>query len=108
VVDDPDALGGAFTHWVVFNLPAGSRGLPEAVSSGGQLPAGALQGENDFGKAGYGGPCPPPGPPHHYRFTLYALDITLDLSPGATVEQVLGAMRGHILAWGQLTGTYQR
>ncbi|MDP6511340.1 MAG: YbhB/YbcL family Raf kinase inhibitor-like protein [Dehalococcoidia bacterium] len=65
VVDDPDAPGGAFAHWVVFNLPAGSRGLPEAASSGGQVPAGALQGENDFEKAGYGGPCPPSGPHQH-------------------------------------------
>jgi Raf kinase inhibitor-like YbhB/YbcL family protein len=108
VVDDPDAPRGIFTHWVVFNLPTGSRGLPEAASNGGQVPAGALQGKNDFGRAGYGGPGPPPGPTHHYRFTLYALDITLDLTPGANVGQVSGAMEGHILARGLLTGIYRQ
>lgn len=108
IMDDPDAPVGVFTHWVLFNLPADSRGLPEAVPTQAQLPDGSLQGKNDFGKIGYGGPCPPPGRPHRYQFTLYALDQTLDLKAGASKKQVLDAMQGHILAQGRLTGTYQR
>jgi len=108
IMDDPDAPVGVFTHWVLFNLPADSRGLPEAVPAQAQLPDGSLQGKNDFGKIGYGGPCPPPSRPHRYQFTLYALDQTLDLKAGASKKQVLDAMQGHILAQGRLTGTYQR
>ncbi len=108
ILDDPDAPSGVFTHWVIFNLPPDSRELPEAVPAASQLPSGALQGKNDFGKIGYGGPCPPPGYPHRYRFTLYALDRQLDLKAGSSKQQVLNAMEGHILAQGQLTGTYQR
>lgn len=108
IVDDPDAPVGVFTHWVLFNLPADSRGLPEAMPTQAQLSDGSLQGKNDFGKIGYGGPCPPPGRPHRYQFTLYALDQTLDLKAGASKKQVLDAMQGHILAQGRLTGTYQR
>ncbi len=108
IVDDPDAPGGVFTHWVLFNIPSDSRELPEAVPAQSQLPSGALQGKNDFGKIGYGGPCPPPGHPHRYQFTLYALDQLLDLKAGASKKQVLEAMQGHILAQGQLTGTFQR
>jgi Raf kinase inhibitor-like YbhB/YbcL family protein len=108
IVDDPDAPGGVFTHWVLFNLPADSRELPEAVPTQAQLPNGSLQGKNDFGRTGYGGPCPPPGRPHRYQFALYALDQPLDLKAGSSKKQVIGAMQGHILAQGQLTGTYQR
>ncbi len=108
IMDDPDAPSGIFTHWVIFNLPSDSQGSPEAVPSASQLPSGALQGRNDFGKIGYGGPCPPPGKPHHYRFTLYALDMPLDLGAGSSKNQVLSAATGHILAQGQLTGKYQR
>ena len=108
IMDDPDAPGGVFTHWVLFNLPADSRGLSEAVPTQPQLPDGSLQGKNDFGRSGYGGPCPPPGRPHRYQFTLYALDQTLDLKAGASKKQVIDAMRGHILAQGRLTGTYRR
>ena len=108
IMDDPDAPVGVFTHWVLFNLPLDSRGLPEAVPIQPQLPEGSLQGKNDFGRIGYGGPCPPPGRPHRYQFTLYALDQTLDLKAGASKKQVIDAMQGHILAQGRLTGTYQR
>lgn len=108
IVDDPDAPGRVFTHWVLFNLPADSRELPEAVPTQPQFSSGALQGKNDFGKTGYGGPCPPPGRPHRYQFTLYALDQLLDLKSGASKQQVLEAMQGHIFGQGQLTGTYQR
>jgi len=108
IMDDPAAPGGVFTHWVLFNLPADSRGLSEAVPTQPQLPDGSLQGKNDFGRSGYGGPCPPPGRPHRYQFTLYALDQTLDLKAGASKKQVIDAMQGHILAQGRLTGTYRR
>lgn len=108
ILDDPDAPSGVFTHWVIFNLLPDRRELPEAVPAASQLPSGALQGKNDFGKIGYGGPCPPPGYPHRYRFTLYALDRQLDLKAGSSKQQVLNAIEGHILAQGQLTGTYQR
>jgi len=108
ILDDSDAPGGAFTHWVLFNIPSDSRELPEAVPTQAQLPGGALQGKNDFGGIGYRGPCPPPGRAHRYRFTLYALDHSLDLEAGVSEKDLLAAMRGHILAQGQLTGTYQR
>jgi len=108
IMDDPDAPSGIFTHWVIFNLPSDSQGLPEAVPSVSQLPSGALHGRNDFSKTGYSGPCPPPGKPHHYRFTLYTLDMPLDLGAGSSKNQVLSAATGHILAQGRLIGIYQR
>jgi Raf kinase inhibitor-like YbhB/YbcL family protein len=108
IMDDPDAPGGVFTHWLLFNLPADSRELPEAVPPHNELENGALQGKNGFNEIGYGGPCPPPGSTHHYRFTIYALDQALDLMAGAPRKQVIDAITGHILAWGQLTGIYQR
>lgn len=108
IVDDPDAPSGAFTHWVIFNLPPDTRGLPEAVPNENKLPSGALQGKNGFGKIGYAGPCPPSGSPHHYRFALYALDKFLDLAAGVSKEQALRAMQGHVLAESQLIGVYQR
>lgn len=73
VMDDPDAPLGVFTHWVIFNIPPASRELAEAVPAQPQLPDGSLQGKNNFGKTGYGGPCPPSGSPHRYQFTIYAL-----------------------------------
>jgi len=108
VTDDPDAPFGVFNHWVIFNLPSDIQGLPEAIPTEKQLPSGAAQGKNDFGRIGYAGPCPPPGSPHRYQFILYALDRHLDLEAGASKKQLLDAMAGHALAQGQLTGTYQR
>ena len=108
IVDDPDSPSGVFTHWVLFNVAANVRQLGEGVPAQERLQNGALQGKNDFGKIGYGGPCPPRGPAHRYRFTLYALDKPLDSKPGASKKQLLDAMKGHILAQGQLIGTYQR
>ena len=108
IVDDPDAPGGVFTHWVLFNIQPDSRELPEAIPAQAQLPSGALQGKNDFGRIDYGGPCPPPGRPHRYCFTLYALDRVLGLKAGVSKKQVLDGMKGHILAQGKLTGNYQR
>jgi hypothetical protein len=108
IVTDPDAPRGTWVHWVLYNLPAGTRALPEGLPALGQLPDGALQGRNDFGEIGYGGPCPPPGAPHHYHFTLYALDAKLNLPVGATRTQVEAAIQGHILAHGELIGLFQR
>lgn len=107
-MDDPDAPGGTFTHWVVFNLPADTRELEEGMPPEGELENGALQGKNDFGAIGYRGPCPPLGAAHRYVFTLYALDKRLDLAAGASKEQVLDAVKGHILASGLLVGMYGR
>ena len=103
IVDDPDAPSGTFVHWVVVDLPASTTSLAE----GGTLPAGARTGKNDFGKVGYGGPCPPSGT-HRYFFKLYALDTALGLNPGATKADLLAAMQGHVLAEGQLMGRYGR
>ena len=106
IVDDLDAPGGVFTHWILFNIPADSRELPEAVPAQAQLASGTLQGKNGFGRLGYGGPCPPPGRPHRYRFTLYALDQPLDFKAGPSRKLVVDSMKGHVIAQGQLTGTY--
>jgi len=108
IVDDPDASAGIFTHWVLFNLKANVRELGEGVPAPERIKNGAIEGKSDFNMIGYGGPCPPPGRVHHYRFTLYALGRPLDLPRGASRQQLLDAMKGHILAQGQLTGTYQR
>lgn len=107
ICDDPDAPGQTFVHWVVFNLPAEQQSLPAGVPTDRTLPEGGLQGKNDFGSIGYGGPCPPRGT-HRYFFKLYALDRTLALSPGATKAQVEAAIQGHILATAELVGRYQR
>jgi Raf kinase inhibitor-like YbhB/YbcL family protein len=108
IVDDPDAPGGVFNHWVIFNILADSRELPEAVPAQAELPSGALQGKNDFGRVGYAGPCPPSGRPHRYQFIVYALDSRLDLTAGIAKKQLLIAMQGHVLAQGELSGSYQR
>jgi Raf kinase inhibitor-like YbhB/YbcL family protein len=110
IVDDPDAPAGVWVHWVLFNLPASATGLPENVAREDTLPelGGAVQGRNDSRKTGYAGPCPPPGKPHRYVFTLFALDGPLELRPGATKADVEGAMEGHVLGNAQLMGTYAR
>ena len=102
IVDDPDAPAGTFVHWVIYDLPADTGTLTEGVSDLG------TQGSNDFRKLGYGGPCPPKGTAHSYFFKIYALDKQLNLQPGATKAKVEQAMQGHILANGQLMGTYKR
>ncbi len=108
VCEDPDAPSGTFTHWVLGNVPAEVHELTEEASRETVLPNGATQGRNDFGKVGYGGPSPPPGKLHRYFFKLYALDRPLDLQPGAAKDQVLAAMKGHVLGEAQLVGTYAR
>jgi Raf kinase inhibitor-like YbhB/YbcL family protein len=108
IADDPDAPRGTWVHWVLFNLPAETRELKEGVPTEKTLSNGAKQGTNDFKKIGYGGPAPPPGKPHRYFFKLYALDTALDLAPGATKDQVVAAMEGHVKGEGQLMGKYGR
>jgi Raf kinase inhibitor-like YbhB/YbcL family protein len=108
VVADPDAPMGTFVHWVLFNLPAAARSLPDAVPAMDQLPDGSRQGRNDFGNIGYGGPCPPGHSSHRYVFDLYAVDTILSLPAGATRQQVEDALKGHILARGELIGRYNR
>jgi Raf kinase inhibitor-like YbhB/YbcL family protein len=106
--DDPDAPGGDWVHWVLFNLPPGTAKLDEGVPATPSLPNGAVQGVNDFRRAGYGGPCPPPGRPHRYRFKVFALDTKLALRPSAQKRDVVKAMEGHVLARGELMGRFGR
>ncbi len=108
ILEDPDAPRGIFTHWVIYNIPANITSLPEAVPTTEKIQNGALQGKNDAMKLGYTGPCPPPGPVHHYNFNLYALDNMLNLSAGASKQQLLDTIQGHIISQGKLTGIYQR
>ena len=107
ICEDPDAPRGTWVHWVIFNIPADTRGLDENIPPQKTLPSGARQGRNDFGRIGYGGPCPPSGT-HRYYFKLYALDTVIDLKPGATKTELLKVMDGHIIAEGQLMGRYKR
>jgi Raf kinase inhibitor-like YbhB/YbcL family protein len=112
ICEDPDAPGGTWTHWVIFDIPASVGGLGEAVpaqervtvTTGGET---ALQGKNDFKKTGYGGPCPPSGS-HRYFFRIYALDTELGLGPSTTRQDLLRSIKGHILAEGELMGRYSR
>jgi Raf kinase inhibitor-like YbhB/YbcL family protein len=108
IVEDPDAPAGTWTHWVLFNIPASERSLTEGTPQTGELPGGEEQGKNDFGKTGYGGPCPPPGNPHRYFFKLYALSSTLNLAPGGSKQDLLHAMEGYILAQTEIVGIYKR
>ena len=100
IMDDPDAPSGTFTHWVVFNLPATSRGI-----TNGRLPAGAAQAQNGRGQAAYTGPCPPSGT-HHYRFTVYAEPERLPLGAGAPLPAALAAITANPLSAGRLTGLF--
>lgn len=103
IVDDPDAPAGIWVHWVVYNMPPSTVRLEEAAS----LPAGAVAGVNDFGKPAWGGPCPPSGR-HRYYFKLYALDAMLPTLDKATKAAVEKAMHGHVIARGELMGTYKK
>ena len=108
VCEDPDAPRGTWVHWLLYDLPRGTRALPEAVPADPDLDDGSHQGTNDFGYVGYGGPAPPRGAAHRYVFTVYALDAELGLPAGAKKAEVLAAMAGHVLAEGAVEGTYQR
>ena len=107
IADDPDAPSGTWVHWVVFNIPATVKELPEGIAPVETLPTGGTQGKSSFGKTGYGGPCPPSGT-HRYFFKVYALDTELNLRSASTKGDVVKAMDGHVIAQGQLMGTYKR
>lgn len=101
IVDDPDAPGGTFDHWIAWNIPGSTKSLPEGAKV-------KDQGANHYGEKNYKGPCPPPGKPHRYFFKLYALDTKLTLPAGVTKAQLEKALEGHILAKAELMGTFQR
>jgi Raf kinase inhibitor-like YbhB/YbcL family protein len=101
IVDDPDAPGGDWVHWLVYNLPLDTKQIKEDFKSI------ATFGQNDFGKTNWGGPCPPSGT-HHYRFKLYALDLESNLPDNLTKQDLLEKFEGHILAQAELIGIYQR
>jgi hypothetical protein len=107
IADDPDAPMGTWVHWVLYNIPADVSSLSERIPPDQKLDNGALHGINDFGRFGYGGPAPPSGT-HRYFFKVYALDTTLDASPGLKKDQLIQAIKGHILAQGQVMGRYKR
>lgn len=108
ICDDPDAPAGTWVHWVIYNIPSNVCRLTGGLSASKTLANGAKQGINDFEKIGYKGPYPPKGKQHKYYFKLYALDIKLDLEPGATKAQLRSAMQGHILAEKRLIGYFKR
>lgn len=104
IVEDPDApMATPFVHWVMWNVPATDRGVPE-----GRVPEGAIEGKMGAGRMGYFGPHPPPGAPHHYHFEVFAVDRPLNLEPGADAKALEDAMAGHVLASGELVATYQK
>jgi Raf kinase inhibitor-like YbhB/YbcL family protein len=107
IVDDPDAPGKPFVHWLLYDLPSELRQLPEALPTDPILLTGGVQGKNDFDRYGYRGPCPPGGT-HRYVFKLYAIDTAIDLPPGANKADVIAAMQGHVLAGATLVGRYRR
>jgi len=102
IVDDPDAPVGLFTHWIVWNIHPQTNRISE-----GTTPSGAVQGKNDFGDVGYGGPQPPSGT-HRYFFKVFALDQALNLKAGAKRKEVDAAMKGHVIAQGHLMGKYSK
>jgi Raf kinase inhibitor-like YbhB/YbcL family protein len=108
ICDDPDAPGGNWSHWVLWGLGLEVRELAEGLSPEAQLESGVRQGNNDFRRSGYGGPCPPRGKPHRYFFRLFALDTQIDLAPGADRMKLREMIDGHILAEAQLMGRYGR
>ncbi|MDD5005462.1 MAG: YbhB/YbcL family Raf kinase inhibitor-like protein [Candidatus Omnitrophica bacterium] len=108
ICDDPDAPSGIWVHWLIYNIPAQRHGLPEGTEKKEMLEDGARQGVNDSGDIGYGGPCPPPGRAHRYFFKLYCLDTMLNLKPGFTKDDLLNAMKGHVIEEAQLIGLYKR
>jgi hypothetical protein len=110
IVDDPDAPMGVFTHWLIWNIPAAETiFIPEGISKTAELsePFRAIQGKNDFNEIGYDGPCPPSGE-HTYRFKIYVLDAEIDLEAGKTKGELLKAMEGHVIQYGELRGVYKR
>ena len=108
ILHDPDApKPGGFTHWIMYNIDPRAKSLPEGIPARARIGGSVVQGSNDAGRPGYFGPCPPSGM-HRYFLTLYALDTTLNLKPGASQPQIEAAMKGHILKTAVLMGTYRR
>lgn len=108
ICDDPDAVGGfTFVHWVLYDLPADKRSLPEGIT-GETLGDGSKQGMTDFGRVGYGGPAAPPGPAHRYFFKVYALDSKLDLKPALTKKALLTVIKGRVIGEAELMGKFKR
>lgn len=107
IMDDPDAPGGTWVHWVLYDLPASVRELPEGVPTAKDLESGARQGSNDFRRIGYAGPCPPRGSTHRYSFRLCALDQPTQLPAGVAKKDLERAIKGHILAQSELVGRFQ-
>jgi Raf kinase inhibitor-like YbhB/YbcL family protein len=108
ICDDPDAPSGIWSHWIIFNIPKEKTNLSQDIAKIGALGDGTVQGINDFGNVGYGGPCPPPGKPHRYFFKLYALDTVLALGENATRDDILRAIKVHIIAEAETFGIYGR
>ncbi|ABW02744.1 YbhB/YbcL family Raf kinase inhibitor-like protein [Caldivirga maquilingensis] len=109
IMEDPDAPMGTFTHWILYNIPPSLSELPENIPKRPEVQGIGMQGVNDFGRIGYGGPCPPKThPPHRYYFRLYALDSMLNLKPGAGLSEVKRAMNGHVIAEAYVMGRYGR
>ncbi len=107
IMDDPDAPGGTWVHWVIYNIPANCPGLPEGQAGIQILPDGSLQGLNSWKRIGYGGPCPPGGT-HRYFFKLYALHQMPPPAPGLTKMELLESLQGHIIEQVEIYGTYRR
>ncbi len=107
ICDDPDAPGGMFVHWVIYNIPPNIQQFAENIAHVERLSFGAIQGKNDFGMIGYGGPCPPKGV-HRYFFRLFALDETLEMGPGSSKDRLLEEMNGHLIGTCQIIGKYKR
>ncbi|KXA92859.1 hypothetical protein AKJ66_03395 [candidate division MSBL1 archaeon SCGC-AAA259E22] len=110
IMDDPDASGGTFTHWLIWNIPANTTQIPEGIpqeETVGEL-GNAIQGTNDFGEIGYRGPKPPEGEKHEYRIFLYTLDRGLDLNPEASRDGLEEAMEGHLIQKTKISGYYER
>ncbi|MBI2623513.1 MAG: YbhB/YbcL family Raf kinase inhibitor-like protein [Candidatus Liptonbacteria bacterium] len=103
IMEDPDAPGATFVHWIVWNIDPAAAFVKEESK-----PSRSIEGTNSAAKIGYTGPCPPPGKPHHYFFKVYALDADMDLMPGATRQEFEEALAGHVLAEAELMGTYAR
>jgi len=108
IVEDPDAPGGLFVHWVIYNIDPSLKGLPEGIPKTEVVSGIGLQGVNSFGKIGYGGPCPPRGSTHRYIFRIYALKETVQIGPGASRNDLLRAIEGKIIAVGETTVKYGR
>lgn len=107
VMHDPDAPVD-FTHWLAYNIPPDTRRLAAGASPHSGMPKGSDEGVNDFRRLGYGGPCPPPGRPHHYIFNIYALDVRLALPAAPRRAELESAIGPHVIAEGRITGLYQR